>query len=108
VGPRHLERHRERLILWKLNEHLHNDQSRGTNVSLSATPSFFLYQFNGWSGSSNSTLSTVQFELTTPLTYRAEFAFNYLILGVIAGAIFFLAAAAYVVSRRGRKISSGS
>ncbi|TLX92752.1 MAG: hypothetical protein E6K96_10145 [Thaumarchaeota archaeon] len=80
----------------------------GTNISLSATPSFFLYQFNRWSGSSSSTPSTVQFKLTTPLTYRAEFGFNYINLGLIAGAILFLAAAAYAVSRGGRRSSSRS
>src|SRR3989449_2268368 len=79
----------------------------GTTVSLTATPTFFLYQFNGWSGSNNSALSTVQFAMTAPLTFRAEFGFNYIVLGVIAGAILFLALAAYVVSRRGRKSSSG-
>ena len=79
----------------------------GTTVSLTATPTFFLYQFNGWSGSNNSALSTVQFAMTAPLTFRAEFGFNYIVLGVIAAAILFLALAAYVVSRRGRKSSSG-
>src|SRR5712692_185656 len=78
----------------------------GTNVSLAAKPSFFLYQFNGWSGSSNNTLSMVEFEITTPLTYRAEFGFNYINLGVIAGAVLFLVVAAYVVSRSRRKSSS--
>ncbi len=80
----------------------------GTTVSLTATPTFFLYQFNGWSGSNNSALSTVQFAMTAPLTFRAEFGFNYIVLGVIAGAILFLAVGAYLVSRRGRKSSSGS
>src|SRR5712692_2948570 len=80
----------------------------GTNVSLAATPSFFLYQFNGWSGSSNTTLSPVEFEMMTPLTYRAQFGFNYTNLGVIAGVVLFLVVAAYLVSRRGRKSSSRS
>src|SRR5256712_4138003 len=80
----------------------------GTTVSLTATPTIFLYQFNGWSGSNNSALATVQFAMTAPLTFRAEFGFNYIVLGVIAGAILFLAVGAYLVSRRGRKSSSGS
>jgi len=80
----------------------------GTNIAVSATPSFFLYQFNGWSGSNNSALSSFEFSMTTPLTYRAEFAFNYIVLGAIAGIILVLALAAYLVSRRLHETSSGS
>ena len=80
----------------------------GTNIALSATPSLFLYQFNGWSGSNNSALSSFEFSMTTPLTYTAEFGFNYIVLGAIAGLILVLALAAYLVSRRLHETSSGS
>jgi len=57
----------------------------GTSVSIAASPSSFLFQFNGWRGSSNSSVSQIVIQLTGPLSFRAEFGYNFVNIGEITG-----------------------
>jgi hypothetical protein len=48
-----------------------------TNVSLTATPSVYFFQFEKWSGAVNSTTQQVSITATAPITLQANFDFNW-------------------------------
>jgi len=59
----------------------------GTRVYLRASPASFVYQFNTWSGSSNSTQAEIGFNMTMPMILEAKFGNNYLNIGGIIGTV---------------------
>lgn len=76
----------------------------GTAVALSASPSLFIYSFNGWTGAANSTSNLVSLTVSSPLTVQASFGYNYVAIGGIAGVgAAIVLAAVYFIKRKKHK-----
>jgi hypothetical protein len=76
----------------------------GTSIQLTAKPKMFIYSFTGWTGSvidKNSGISTI---LDGPQNITADFAYNYVNIGLIAaGVIIVIAGAVILIARRKKK-----
>jgi hypothetical protein len=75
----------------------------GTNITLGATPSSFLYSFTGWGiGATGSGASTTM-TLSSPTSVEANFSINVTVVAGISGVIIVAAAALLVVIRPKRR-----
>jgi hypothetical protein len=76
----------------------------GTDIQLTAKPKMFIYSFTNWTGSvtdKNSSISTI---LDGPQNITADFAYNYVNIGLIAaGLIIVIAGAVILITRRKKK-----
>jgi hypothetical protein len=71
-----------------------------STISLSATPSSFLYSFAGWSGFNTGKSSEVAVVVDSPLTMTSTFSFNYTIALIIAVVTALIVAIIVVFVRR--------
>jgi hypothetical protein len=55
----------------------------GTNIVLTATPSFFIYAFSGWSGAVTSSATTISVTLNTHFILSANHSYNYMNIALI-------------------------
>jgi outer membrane protein assembly factor BamB len=81
----------------------------GTSILLSAQPSSFLYQFNGWNGAITSSNGQVSLNVNPPMNIEAAFGYNYTNIGLIAGiAIVAVLAGSFLALRRRRQYTVNS
>ena len=59
----------------------------GANVSLTASPSLYVFQFSQWSGDVNSTAPQLQLLASSPMTLTASFVINWINTGITIAAI---------------------
>ncbi|MGD1040667.1 MAG: hypothetical protein ABR914_07575, partial [Dehalococcoidales bacterium] len=79
----------------------------GTSVQLTAKPKSFIYSFAGWTGAVTDNKSSIATVLDAPQNINADFAYNYLNIGLIAaGIIIVIAAAIILIIRRKKKPTS--
>jgi hypothetical protein len=75
------------------------------NVSLTANPSFYIFQFKQWSGATNSTAQQISIIVSAPTVVQANFDFNWLNIGitiaVIAGGLAIFTG--LILQRRGKR-----
>jgi hypothetical protein len=74
----------------------------GTTVSLASSPSSLLYDFTGWSTSTNGTSGGILVSLVSPEVVQASFSINYGLVGGVAGALIVVIAASNLLIRRRR------
>lgn len=76
---------------------------QGTNITLMASPTSFIYSFGGWSGATTSGESAIYVILNFPLSLMTSYSFNYLNIGILS-AILVVATAVMVLVfiKRGR------
>jgi len=60
---------------------------QGTNITLTASPTFFIYSFGGWNGATTSGDSTIYMILDSPLSLMTSYSFNYLNIGIMSAAV---------------------
>jgi outer membrane protein assembly factor BamB len=77
--------------------------SAGTSILLSAQPSSFLYQFNGWNGATTSNNNQISLNVNSPMNIEAAFGYNYTNIGLIAGTIIAVALAGSFLMLRRKK-----
>jgi hypothetical protein len=58
----------------------------GTDITLTASPTSFLYSFAEWSGAKISSDSAIHMILSSPLSVQASSSLNYLNMGILCGA----------------------
>jgi len=75
----------------------------GTVVNLSADPSSFFTQFSGWTPASLGNSGQATLMLESPISVKASFSLNLLVIGGAVGAIGVIAAVAVLALRKGRK-----
>ena len=72
----------------------------GTTISVSASPSSFIYSFNSWMGASTAGSSQSSITVASPVTLNAGFGLNFLNLGAIAALIAVAALGGFWMMRR--------
>ncbi|MEM0075360.1 MAG: hypothetical protein QXV84_03325, partial [Conexivisphaerales archaeon] len=72
----------------------------GTVVSLSASPSLFIYSFTGWSGAVQSTSSLITVKVNSPTTIIAKFGYNYPVIALLTIAAATIAGLGVYMARR--------
>jgi outer membrane protein assembly factor BamB len=75
----------------------------GTTVLLSAQPSSFLYQFNGWTGAAASSNSQLGISMDSPISVEATFGYNFTNIGLIAVIVIAAVLAGIFLALRRRK-----
>ena len=79
----------------------------GISIQLTAKPKIFVYSFAGWTGAVTDNQSSISTALDAPQNIKADFAYNYLNIGLIAaGIIIVMAAAIILIARRKKKSTS--
>jgi len=72
----------------------------GTSILLSAQPSSFLYQFNGWTGATMSSNSQVSLNMDSPMSVESAFGYNYTNIGLIGVIVIATVLAGFLALRR--------
>ncbi len=75
----------------------------GGSVLLSAQPSSFLYQFNGWTGTVASTNSQLSVSVDSPMSVESTFGLNYMSIELIAAIVIIAILAGSFLARKKRK-----
>jgi hypothetical protein len=57
---------------------------KGTNVTITASPTSFIYSFSGWSGATTSSENTISIILNSPLSLTANYSLNYINIGILS------------------------
>jgi hypothetical protein len=78
---------------------------QGTNITLTASPTLFIYSFSGWTGSTISSESTISVVLNSPLSLTANCSFNYVNIGILSAVV---TAAVIVLTLTIRRVRGGS
>jgi hypothetical protein len=76
-----------------------------TNITLTASPKLFIYSFDGWTGSTTSSGSTISVVLNSPLSLTANYSFNYVNIGILS-AVAIAAVAVFAITIR--RVKGGS
>ena len=73
----------------------------GTTITVTGTPTSFIYTFNGWSGATNSSGVTATLALNSPSSLRANYGISYEILaGGLGAVVLVVVLVAILVTRR--------
>ena len=72
----------------------------GTSILLSAQPSSFLYQFNGWTGATMSSNSQVSLNMDSSMSVESAFGYNCTNIGLIAVIVIAAVLAGFLALRR--------
>ncbi len=75
----------------------------GTNVSLTALPSSFLYAFTAWGGAISTNVDKISVTVTSPLSMHANYSYNYFSIGLIIVAVLGLVVTVTFAARRRQK-----
>lgn len=75
----------------------------GTNVSLTALPSSFLYAFTAWGGAISTNADKISVTVTSPLSMHANYTYNYFTIGLIIVAVLGLVVTVTFAARRRQK-----
>jgi len=75
----------------------------GTNVSLSTHPLLFVYSFEGWSGLTSSKSVRVSIIVSSPTSIKANYGYNYLVIGSLSGSVVVAVAVAFLYLAKRRK-----
>lgn len=74
----------------------------GSSVSVVANPSSFLYEFQGWKGSTNSSIGQSSVIVNSPAMVQATFGYNYMVIGSITAVIIAAGTGLLMVFKRSR------
>lgn len=81
---------------------------QGTNITLTARPSFFIYSFAGWTGATTSSKGTIHMILNSPLSLTANYSFNYISIRILSAIVVAAVVVVLVLTRRSRVKSSST
>lgn len=68
---------------------------KGTNITITASPTFFVYSFSIWTGSTISSESTTYVILNSPQSLTASYSFSYINISILSAVV--IAAAVMVL-----------
>jgi hypothetical protein len=78
---------------------------QGTDITLAASPTLFIYSFEGWTGSTTSGGSMISAVLNSPMSLTANYSFNYVNIGIMSAIVI---AAVTVFAITIRRVKGGS